>query len=275
MKHFIISLFCVLIFASCNYKQNDSQPQTQNSSIVGVNASLTSGMDSQENQIVSLNSTTNKQEAMNVNTLLWIIVGVLTLLTIALIITVYKFATRSSELDELIDDVSLLKSKLNKFINDIKNTSNNNQSGQYTAIDNYTLNQIESRIAILERNAANSSLADMPPAMEEVEAREAFFGNVMIRHDGLAFFCDKYDSYKEEAVFKAQIKGNTGTIELIDINRIQSSNINDKAIKRVNGSAAISEANGFQLISRGKVHFERKEGLDIWVLDEPVTIKLI
>lgn len=306
MRKLLFILICLLVFAGCGNPQgngnvpDDRVESKQDSSDSAINAVVDSmatlkiGIDSLNNQVCSLKSKIDSQEARigGLKISNWLIIGISALLVVVLIITIWKYAARLSEMEKFIQDFHTLKQKvanltpkidqvINQRNNAFRQVTNNLQTIG-TNCRNYDIqsqiDRLEKRIRAIEMNAANAS----PEIIKEPSVNEppiittnVYFGNLKIPANGTPFFMDVYASDTGEAKFKVQINGDTATFELLDIMRVKSMENNYKALKIIEGSVSMKEANGFQPVSAGRVHHEKREGYDIWVLDVPAEIKLM
>lgn len=292
MKKILFLLISVFVFAGCENKQNDNEPQkpspvSSDSTIADVAdsmAMLKIEVDSLGKQVQSLTNKVEKQEASigelkvsKANKYFWLIVGIPALLAIAL----YKLRSSFSKMKYIRNDVSSLhkinnklEEKLNQVVYETNNALRNIHSGRNTNSNDYgasvQIKNLESRVQALEKVMTQEKTSALNQTTSIVTV---YFGNLKAGND-FSYFDDTYNSRKDEAKFKVSLNGDHGTFELFDIRRVQSSDANKKAITYSKGSVAINEANGFMLINPGKVHFEKKNGHDIWIMDEPVEIKL-
>lgn len=301
MKKILFLLISVFVFAGCENKQNDNEPQSKlaktktymsqvsGSTITAVAdsmAMLKIEVDSLGKQVQSLTNKVEKQEASigelkvsKANKYFWLIVGIPALLAVILIIALYKLRSSFSKMKYIRNDVSSLhkrikelEAKLNQVVYGTNNALRNIHSGRNTNSNDYgasvQIKNLESRVQALEKVMTQEKTSALNQTTSIV-----YFGNLKAGND-FSYFDDTYNSRKDEAKFKVCLNGDHGTFELFDIRRVQSSDANKKAITYSKGSVAINEANGFMLINPGKVHFEKKNGHDIWIMDEPVEIKL-
>lgn len=304
MKKIIILLISVFVLAGCEHKQNESELQNEsaekgsNMSFVSDNtitavadsmAMLKTEVGSCRGQVQSLIAKMDTQEAnienlkvSKANKYFWFIVGIPSFLVVILIMMICQFRNNFLKMKDVRNDVSSLhqkiknlETKLNKVTNVPNNALEKKQNGRNSISIDYgvsaQIKNLESRVLALEKGVTQKNT---PPSNSITKSITVYFGNLKAGND-FSYFDDKYDSCKDEAKFKVYLNGNDGTFELFDIRRVQSSDANMKAITYSKGSVAINEANGFQPINAGKVHFEKRDGYDIWVMDEPVEIKLI
>lgn len=293
MKKILFLLISVFVFAGCENKQNDNEPQkpspvSLNSTIADVAdsmAMLKIEVDSLGKQVQSLTNKVEKQEASigelkvsKANKYFWLIVGIPALLAVILIIALYNSFSKMkyirNDVSSLHKRIKELEAKLNQVVYETNNALRNIHSGRNTNSNDYgasvQIKNLESRVQALEKVMTQEKTSALNQTTSIVTV---YFGNLKAGHD-FSYFDDTYNSRKDEAKFKVSLNGDHGTFELFDIRRVQSSDANKKAITYSKGSVAINEANGFMLINPGKVHFEKKNGHDIWIMDEPVEIKL-
>lgn len=303
MKKIIILLISVFVLAGCENKHNDSEPQTKlakndtsmssisDSTITAVADSMSmlkAEMDSLKEQVQSLINKIDTQETSigelkvsKANKYFGFMVGIPALLVIILIITIYKFGNSFSKTKDVRNYVSSLhqrtkdlEARLNQVINETNNALRNINRGRHAASIDYgvsaQIKDLESRVQALEKVMTQEK---SPSLNSTTNTSTVYFGNLKAGND-FSYFDDKYNTCKDEAKFKVFLNGDYGTFELFDIRRVLSSDANKKAITYSKGSVAISEANGFQPMNAGKVHLEKRNGHDIWIMDKPVEIKL-
>jgi len=307
MKRIVIILIGCLAFAAfaaCGDNQGGTQDSSDNSgkdstdtplrgcttiAVADTMAELKVQIDSLnkhigtlEDEIKAQKTSTEDLKTSKANKYFWLIIGLPALLVVVLIITIRKFANRSSEMEKIGKDVRSFKKKadelemaqgdINSKIRSIDRNSRN--YAPQSLVTSTGTESLRRRIDDLESRLQKLEKATIAPAprSEFPTTEDVYFGN--IKHaGGKLFFNEIYRSREDKAIFKAHINGKEGTFELFDINRVKSNDDIDKVIK-IEGSVAMKDANSFQPIRPGKVHFEKIDGQDRWVLDTPVEIRL-
>lgn len=104
--------------------------------------------------------------------------------------------------------------------------------------------------------------------------KETYFRNNK-QGSNMSFFNEESSSKEEESKFRVHKNGNTGEFIPVDFMQIKSSDNAGSAVKISEGSVSWTEAQGYELVSPGKIHQEKLNGSKIWVIDKPAEIRLI
>lgn len=126
----------------------------------------------------------------------------------------------------------------------------------------------------LQRETEQKTSTTQSTILWDRTTKETYFRNNK-QGSNMSFFNEESSSKEEESKFRVRKNGNTGEFIPVDFMQIKSSDNARSAVKISEGSVSWTEAQGYELVSPGKIHQEKINGSKIWVIDKPAEIRLI